>query len=303
MAIGVQTDCSTPALANFGSEKLKETFLAPAISGDMVTSIAVSEPGGGSDVGNITTTAERRGEDLVINGTKMWITSGMQSDWACLLANTEKEGGRYWNKSLIVLPMDAKGISKSPINKMGMRDSDTAILTFDNVHVPVENIIGDPGMGFVYQMKQFQEERLAAAIGSLVPLTNVLSETIEYCGQRKAFGQPLLNNQYLSFRLAELFTELEMMRAATYRAVDLMEAGEDVTLLASMLKLKVGRLAREVSDSCLQFWGGMGFTEEVLVSRLYRDLRLWSIGGGADEVMLGIICKLTNMLPSSEKKK
>ena len=226
----------------------------------------------------------------------------MQSDWACLLANTEKEGGRYWNKSLIVVPMDAKGISKSPINKMGMRDSDTAILTFDNVHVPTENIIGDPGMGFGYQMKQFQEERLAAAIGSLVPLTNALNETIEYCGQRKAFGQPLLNNQYLSFRLAELFTELELMRAATYRAVDSMEAGEDVTLLASMLKLKVGRLAREVSDSCLQFWGGMGFTEEVMVSRVYRDLRLWSIGGGADEVMLGIICKLTDMLPSAKKK-
>merc|ERR1712198_731273 len=274
MAIGVQTDCSTPALANYGSDHLKRTYLAPAIAGDMVTSIAVSEPGGGSDVGSIATTAVRSGDDLVINGSKMWITSGMQSDWACLLANTEKEGGKYLNKSLIILPMDSQGITKSPINKMGMRDSDTAILTFDNVHVPYENIIGEPGMGFVYQMKQFQEERLAAAIGSLIPLSLVLEETIEYTQQRSAFGKPLISNQYLAFRLAELFTGLEMLRAATYQAVDQMEAGQDVTLLASMLKLKVGRL--------------------------YRDLRLWSIGGGADEVMLGIICKLSNILPSKK---
>ena len=301
MAIGVQTDCSTPALANYGSEELKRQYLAPAISGDLVTSIAVSEPGGGSDVGNISTTATRSGDDLVINGTKMWITSGMQSDWACLLANTEKEGGKYLNKSLIVVPMDSNGITKSPIKKMGMKASDTAILTFENVHVPAANIIGDPGMGFVYQMKQFQEERLAAAIGSLVPFTRLLDETIEYTKQRKAFGQPLIANQYLSFRLAELYTEVEMLRAATYQAVDLLEAGTDVTMMASMLKLKVGRLAREITDSCLQFWGGMGFTEEVLVSKLYRDLRLWSIGGGADEVMLGIICKLGGIMPSKSK--
>jgi len=300
MAIGVQTDCSTPALANFGSEKLKETFLAPALAGDMVTSIAVSEPGGGSDVANITTSARRSGDDLVINGTKMWITSGMQSDWACLLANTS-QGPAHKNKSLIIVPMDTKGISKSAISKMGMHASDTAILTFEDVHVPAENIIGQEGLGFMYQMKQFQEERLAAAAGSLVPLSNVLEETIVYTKQRKAFGQPLINNQYMAFRLAELNTDLELLRAATYQAVDQMLAGEDVTLLASMLKLKTGRLAREITDSCLQFWGGMGFTNEVMVSRLYRDLRLWSIGGGADEVMLGIICKMMDILPKIEK--
>ena len=150
-------------------------------------------------------------------------------------------------------------------------------------------------------MKQFQDERMAAVIGSLVPFTLILEETIDYCKQRKAFGKPLISNQYLSYRLAELYTEVELLRAATYQVVDLMEAGEDVTLQASMLKLKVGRLAREITDSCLQFWGGMGFTEEVAVSRAYRDLRLWSIGGGADEVMLGIICKLSEIMPSKEK--
>ena len=156
-------------------------------------------------------------------------------------------------------------------------------------------------MGFVYQMKQFQDERMCLVIGALVPLTLVLEETIEYCKQRQAFGKPLISNQYLSFRLAELFTEVELLRAATYQVVDLMEAGEDVTLQASMLKLKVGRLAREITDSCLQFWGGMGFTEEVMVSKAYRDLRLGSIAGGADEVMLGIICKLADMMPSKQK--
>eukprot|EP00091_Calanus_sinicus_P015991 TRINITY_DN35143_c0_g1_i1.p1 TRINITY_DN35143_c0_g1~~TRINITY_DN35143_c0_g1_i1.p1 ORF type:complete len:194 (-),score=61.95 TRINITY_DN35143_c0_g1_i1:77-625(-) len=175
---------------------------------------------------------------------------------------------------------------------MGMHASDTTILTFEDVRIPAENIVGQEGMGFAYQMMQFQEERLAAAAGSLVPLSTVLEETINYTKQRKAFGQPLINNQYMAYRLAELNTELELLRAALYQAVDQMVAGEDVTLLASMLKLKTGRLAREITDSCLQFWGGMGFTNEVLVSKLYRDLRLWSIGGGADEVMLGIICKI-----------
>ena len=301
MGLGVQTDCSTPALVNYGSEKLKQTYLVPALAGDVISSIAVSEPGGGSDVAAIKTTAERSGEDLVINGTKMWITSGLQSDWACLLANTEKEGGKWFNKSLVVVPMDSKGITKTPINKMGMHASDTAILNFDNVRVPADHIIGDPGMGFVYQMKQFQEERMASVIGSLVPFTLILEETLDYCKQRRAFGGPLVSNQYLQFRLAELFTEVELLRAATYQVVDLMEAGQDVTLQASMLKLKVGRLAREITDSCLQFWGGMGFTEEVRVSKAYRDLRLWSIGGGADEVMLGIICKLSEIMPSKEK--
>merc|ERR1719242_1518789 len=301
MAIGVHTDCTTPALVNFGSEKLKETYLVPAIAGDAVTSLAVSEPGGGSDVAAIKTTAERKGDDLVINGTKMWITSGMQSDWACLLANTEKEGGKWFNKSLVIVPMDSKGITKTMINKMGMHASDTAILNFDNVHVPADHIIGDPGMGFVYQMKQFQDERMVAAVGTLVPLTMLIEETLEYCKQRQAFGKPLISNQYIQFKLAELYTELEMVRGSVYQTAELIEREEDMTVMCSMLKLKVGRLSRQVTDTCLQFWGGMGFTEEVMVSKAYRDLRLGSIAGGADEIMLGIICKLCDMLPSKQK--
>lgn len=301
MAIGVHTDCTTPALANFGSDELKRDYLEPAIKGDMVTSVAISEPGGGSDVAALTTSAKLDGGDLVINGTKMWITSGLQSDWACMLANT-REGKPHANKSLIVVPMDAKGITKTKINKMGMHASDTAILTFEDVRVPAKNIIGEEGLGFMYQMLQFQEERLACPVGALVPFSNLLEETIKYTEQRHTFGKPILHNQYVHFKLAELNTELELLRAATYQAVDQMMEGENVTLLASMLKLKTGRLAREMTDSCLQLWGGMGFTQEVMVSKLYRDLRLLSIAGGADEIMLGIICKMMNILPPAKKK-
>merc|ERR1719186_1181488 len=199
--------------------------------------------------------------------------------------------------------MDTPGIHLAKkIDKMGMKCSDTAVIYFDDVRVPAKNIIGEEGMGFTYQMMQFQEERLAAAAISLTPCVNIINDTIAYTKERRAFGAPLLDNQYIHFRLAELHTEVELVRAATYQAVDQMMAGENVTMLASMLKLKTGRLAREVTDSCLQFWGGMGFTEEVRVSRLYRDLRLWSIGGGADEVMLGIICKLMDILPKKKRK-
>jgi len=301
MAIGVQVDMSTPALAEFGSHELKRDFLAPAIAGDVVTSIAVSEPGGGSDVSACKTNAVRKGDDLIINGQKMWITNSLQADWLCVLANTS-EGKPHANKSLIIVPMDTPGIVKAKkIEKMGMHCSDTGLIFFEDVRVPAANIIGQEGMGFTYQMIQFQVERLCAAAGCVTPLAVAINETIEYLKQRKAFGQPLINNQYIHFRLAELQTEVEFLRAMLYQAAGAMDRGEDITMYASMLKLKSGRMAREVTDSLVQMWGGMGYSDDVYVSRLYRDLRLYSIGGGADEVMLGIICKLMGILPKTKK--
>jgi citronellyl-CoA dehydrogenase len=296
MAIGVQTDMCTPALARFGSDALRREFLAPAIAGDMVGCLGVSEAGGGSDVAAAKTRAEKDGDDYIINGSKMWITNGLQADWCCLLANTSN-GPAHKNKSLIIVPMNLPGISKLPIEKMGMHSSDTAQLFFDNVRVPQRNLIGHEGAGFTLQMLQFQEERLYAAAGGLRSLDRLIDQTIAYTRQRKAFGKPLLDNQVIHFRLAELRTEVEALRALTYRAVEQYVAGQDVTRLASMAKLKVGRLSREVSDSCLQYWGGMGFTADNPISQSYRDSRLISIGGGADEVMLGIICKLEGTLP------
>ncbi len=297
MAIGVQTDMATPALARFGSDELRREFLAPAIAGDHVACVGVSEPGAGSDVASIRTTARKDGGDYVINGTKMWITNSLQADWMCLLANTG-EGPAHRNKSLIIVPMDAKGVVKEKkIRKIGMMSSDTGLIHFDDVRVPQRYRIGEEGNGFTYQMMQFQEERLWAAANAIEGLANAIRQTIDYTRERKAFGRPILDNQVVHFRLAELKTEVEALRALTYRATDLYVAGKDVTELASMAKLKAGRLLREVSDACLQFWGGMGYTWENPVSRLYRDGRLASIGGGADEVMLGIICKYMGTLP------
>jgi len=302
MSIAVQTDMATPALARFGSDYVKEQFLKPSVLGDAVACLGVSEPGGGSDVAACQTTAKRVGDDLVINGQKMWITNAFQADWMCLLANTG-EGPAHTNKSLICLPMDTPGIHLAKkIDKMGMRCSDTAVIYLDDVRVPAKNIIGEPGMGFTYQMLQFQEERLACVALGINPLEMVINQTIAYLKERKAFGKPLIDNQYVHFRLAELLTEVELLRAGLYRATEAHVSGGDVTQLASMCKLKIGRLCREVTDSCLQFWGGMGFTNDVLVSRMYRDMRLTSIGGGADEVMLGIICKTMGILPKPSKK-
>jgi citronellyl-CoA dehydrogenase len=193
--------------------------------------------------------------------------------------------------------MDAPGITRQKIRKMGMDSSDTAQLFFDNVRVPRRNLIGQEGLGFSFQMLQFQEERLYGAAGSLLSLDRLIDQTIEYTRQRKAFGKSILDNQVVHYRLAELRTEVEALRALTYRAVELYVSGKDVTRLASMAKLKCGRLSRELTDACLQYWGGMGFTWDNPLSQAYRDSRLVSIGGGADEVMLGIICKLEGTLP------
>ena len=297
MAIGVQTDMATPALARHGSDELRIEFLAPSIAGDYVACLGVSEVGAGSDVASIKTTARRVGGDWVINGGKMWTTNGTQADWMCLLASTD-DGPAHKNKSLIVVPMKSKGIEiAKKLDKLGMRASDTVQTFFDEVKVPVRYTIGQPGMGFTYQMQQFQEERLWAGAGSLNTCERLISATIEYTRERRVFGRPLLDNQVIHFRLAELKSEVEALRSIVYRACEDYLAGKDVTMLASMGKLKAGRLRREVSDACLQYWGGAGYLWDNPVARGYRDGRLGSIGGGADEVMLQIISKLMGTLP------
>ena len=305
MAIGVQTDMCTPALARYGSEELKRQFLAPAIAGDMVGCIGVSEPGAGSDVAAIKSHARKDGGDYLISGQKMWITNSLQADWMCMLVNTGEGqsgagGNPHKNKSLVMVPMRdgpggklTKGIEVAQkIRKIGMHSSDTGLIYFDEVRVPQRYRIGAEGQGFIYQMQQFQEERLWCAASTLESLNHCIQWTIDYAQERKLFGATLADQQWVQFKLAELKTEVEALRALTYRACDLYVNGQDVLELASMAKLKAGRLNREVPDTCLQFWGGMGFTLENKVSRMYRDGRLASIGGGADEVMLGILAKL-----------
>ncbi|HJV88422.1 MAG TPA: acyl-CoA dehydrogenase family protein [Noviherbaspirillum sp.] len=299
MAIGVQTDMATPALAERGSDALRREFLAPAISGDMVACLGVSEVGSGSDVASVKTTARKDGDDYVINGGKMWTTNGTQADFCVVLANTS-EGAPHRNKSLIVVPMKTKGVEVAKkIRKIGMNASDTAQLFFDEVRVPQRYRIGEEGKGFIYQMEQFQVERLWGALNAGGALLRIIDKTIEYARERKAFGRTILDNQWVQFKLAEYKTEVEALRSLCYRAVDVVVDRGDATELASMAKLKAGRLMREVTDGCLQFWGGMGYVWESPVSRAYRDHRLPSIGGGADEVMMQIISKFMGTFPKN----
>jgi citronellyl-CoA dehydrogenase len=298
MAIGVQTDMATPALAKHGSDALRREFLAPSIAGEMVACLGISETGAGSDVASIKTTARSDGDDYVINGGKMWTTNGTQADWMCLLANTSPEGGPHKNKSLICVPMKARGVQVTKkLEKLGMWASDTAQVFFDDVRVPKRNRIGAEGRGFIYQMEQFQEERLWAGANKAGMLDRIIDQTIAYTRERQAFGKPILDNQAVHFRLAELKTEVEALRSLTYRTAEALIAGEDVTMLASMAKLKAGRVTREVTDACLQYWGGAGYLWDSPAARVFRDGRLTSIGGGADEIMLTIIAKAMGTLP------
>lgn len=299
MALGVQVDMASPALAKHGSDALRQEFLAPAISGDCVLCLGVSEVGSGSDVASVKTTAKIDGDDYVISGGKMWTTNGMQADACVVLANTS-DGPVHRNKSLIVVPMNEKGVERArKIRKIGMNSSDTAQIFFDGVRVPRRNRIGEEGKGFTYQMEQFQIERLFGALTAGQSLLNVIDDTVVYARDRKAFGKSILDNQWVQFKLAEYKTEVEALRSLAWRAVELVVADEDATELASMAKLKAGRLMREVIDGCLQFWGGMGYVWETSVSRAYRDGRLTSIGGGADEVMMQIISKYMGTYPKN----
>lgn len=297
MAIAVQASMATPALARFGSDELKKTYLEPTLRGEMVCSIAVSEPDAGSDVAGIRTRAVRDGDDWVINGRKMWITNGTQADWLCLLARTDdSQPGDYHGMSLIVVPTTTPGFSVGrKIEKMGNHSSDTAEIVLDDVRVPISNTVGEAGRGFQQQMAQFQDERLVGAYIAAAGARKALDRTKDYLQQRIAFGKPLLANQYLQYKLAELYADVDTVEGFLRHAADKYLAGNDVTREATVAKLKTGRLTREVADACVQFHGGMGYAEEMWVARYFRDARLASIGGGADEVMLRVITMMEGM--------
>ncbi|MDY6850551.1 MAG: acyl-CoA dehydrogenase family protein [Thermodesulfobacteriota bacterium] len=291
-AIAVQTHMATPAIHEFGSEYLKETYLKPAILGDMVASIGVTEPGAGSDVFALRTKAKKDGDHYVINGSKTFITNGVQADFVVTLCRTSDEPG-YHTFSLILVPTDTPGFQVSKkLDKMGLRSSDTAELFYDDVRVPAENLIGEEGEGFIYQMKQFQHERFTVMPMAYSGATDVINMTLDYIKQRIVFGAPLVKKQVLRHRLVDWLTQIESLRQLTYHVVRMKMAGIDATREISMGKLFAGRLLRTVVDGCLQMFGGMGFMNETLITRYYRDARLISIGGGADEVMSDVIARM-----------
>jgi len=292
VAIAVQTHMATPAIYEFGSEYLKETYLKPALAGDMVSAIAVTEPGAGSDVSAIRTSARKDGDAYIINGSKTYITNGTQADFLTLLARTSEDPG-YHAFSLFVVPTALAGFQVSrKLNKMGLRSSDTAELFLDDVRIPAANLIGKEGEGFIYQMQQFQHERFAAIPMSYIAAEEMIAMAVEHIRQRIVFGKPLIARQVLRHRLADWQTEIEGLRQLAYHIVRMKEAGLDVTREVSMGKLYAARVVQEVADGCLQMYGGLGFMEEMRISRYYRDAKLISIGGGADEIMREIIVKM-----------
>jgi citronellyl-CoA dehydrogenase len=292
VAIAVQTHMATPAIHEFGSEYLKETYLKPAIAGEMVTSIAVTEPGAGSDVAALQTTAKKDGDAYIINGSKTYITNGTQADYLTLLARTSGDAG-YHSFSLFVVPTDLPGFKVGrKLDKLGLRSSDTAELFFDDVRVPAENLIGREGEGFIYQMQQFQHERFSAIPMAYISAEEMVTMTVEHIRKRMVFGKPLISRQVLRHRLADWHTEIECLRQLTYHIVRMKEAKLDVTLEVSMAKLFAAQLIKKVADGCLQMYGGLGYMNEMLISRCYRDARLISIGGGTDEIMREIIARM-----------
>jgi citronellyl-CoA dehydrogenase len=292
MAIMVQTDMCTPALHDFGSEELKRRWLVPSISGEAVGAIGVSEPNAGSDVFSIQTTARRDGDFYVINGRKIFITNGTQADYVTTLVKTDQNKG-HRGFTLIVVPTDTPGFSvANKLEKVGNHCSDTAELLFEDVRVPVANRIGEEGLGFIYQMQQFQKERMVAAIGATASAQTALDKTVQYTKERHVFGKPLALKQHVQFTFAELQAEINALRQLNYHCVRMIVAKQDSTRETSMAKLLAGRLVRKVADWCVQFHGGYGYMDEYYISRYWRDSRLLSIGGGADEVMLQIIAKI-----------
>ena len=291
VAITVQTHMATPAIAEFGSEELKQTYLKAAIAGDMVGAIAVTEPGAGSDVAALQTSARRDGDAYVLNGSKMYITNGTQADFFTLLARTG-DGPGYHCFSLFVVPSELEGVTVGrKLDKLGARISDTAELFFEDVRVPAANMIGLEGEGFIYQMRQFQHERFSLLPFTCTAVTDILQMTVEHLRERIVFGKPLIARQVLRHRLADWATENECLRQLIYHIVRMKSAGMEATREISMGKLIAGQLLNKVAGGCLQMYGGLGFMNEMPISRYFRDARGLSIGGGADEVMREIICK------------
>lgn len=292
MAIAVQTNMATPAINEFGSEYLKEKYMKPAIKGDMVAAIAVTEPDAGSDVAALRTTATKEGDHYIINGSKTYITNGTQADFLTLLARSSDAPG-YHSFSLFVVPTNLPGFQVSKkLDKLGMRSSDTAELYFDNMKIPAENLIGIEGEGFIQQMQQFQHERFACMPMTYIGARDMIDETVKYLRGRIVFGKPLIKKQVLRHRLVKWLTDIECLQQLTYHIVRMKMAGKDVTKEISMGKLFSGNLLDEMAGGCLQMFGGMGFMNEMLISRYYRDSKLISIGGGASEVMSEILSKL-----------
>jgi citronellyl-CoA dehydrogenase len=301
MGLLVQADMATPVINDLASREVKDEFLAPAIAGDKIAALGVSEPGAGSDVAGLRTTARKVGDDYVINGSKTYITNGTRADFITLMVKTDPDAG-HSGISIIVCPTDVAGFSISKkLEKAGNWASDTAELFFEDVRVPRRYLVGQEGMGFMYLMQNFQSERLVGCVSGLSGAKLALDRSVQWGRERVAFGKPLIKREYWQQKLVELYTKYEAAKALSYNAcaaynedkyVNSGMISMETTRLVSMAKAYVGDVTNEVLDQCVQFHGGMGYLEDLWVARAWRDGRLFRIGGGTTEVMRYAVARI-----------
>ncbi|MBK7397578.1 MAG: acyl-CoA dehydrogenase family protein [Myxococcales bacterium] len=304
MAMLVQSDMATPVIGDLGTKEQIEEFLAPALRGEKVAALGVSEPAAGSDVAGIKTVAKRDGDDYVITGQKTYITNGTQADFVTLLAKTNPEAGAH-GCSFFLVPTKTKGFGVSKkLKKIGNKSSDTAELFLDDVRVPKRYLLGEENMGFMYLMQNFQTERLIASTSACASAFHALERTIEFGKDRMVMGKPIIKREYWQHKFVDHATQLEAGKALSYKAVEQYNHEKyeqkttlsmDTVKLISMCKIFVGEAVSAMMDDCLQFHGGMGYIEEGWMARAWRDQRLLRIGGGTTEVMRYYVAKIMGM--------
>ena len=291
MAVAVQTEMATPPVFKFGTEEQKRRWLAPAIRGEHIAAIAITEPDAGSDVAGITTTAKRYGNEFIVNGRKIFITNGARCQWALVVTKIERDRG-HSGYNLLVIEKGTKGFEVTrTLQKLGMHSSDTAELLFEDCHVPVDNLIGEEGEGFKNLMWELQGERMITAAGAIAGANRVFEYTKDYALERKAFGQPIANFQVIKHKLVDMGTKIAAVQSFVYQTAKQWDEGEYPVREISQAKLLATQVACEVADDAIQILGGHGYMREFPVERAWRDARLARIGAGTDEIMKEIIAK------------
>jgi citronellyl-CoA dehydrogenase len=304
MGLLVQGDMATPVISDLGTKEQIAEFLTPALHGEKIAALGVSEPNAGSDVAGIQTWAKKDGDDYVINGAKTYITNGTRADFVTLLVKTNPEAGAH-GCSFFLVPTKTKGFSVAKkLRKIGNHSSDTAELAFEDMRVPKRYLLGEENMGFMYLMQNFQSERIIACTSACAGYQHALDMAVAYGRDRKAFGKPIIKREYWQHKFVDLYTKLEAGRALTYKGAEAynedkyVKKGQvdlDTVKLISMAKIFVGESGTEILDQCLQFHGGAGYIEEYPIARAWRDNRLFRIGGGTTETLRYYVAKLMGL--------
>jgi acyl-CoA dehydrogenase len=287
--IGAHMSIAMPPIWKFGTEDQKQRYLVPGIRGEKIGALGITEPDAGSDVAGIKTFAKRVDGGYVVNGSKMFITNGVRADFIVTAVKTTKEGGHHGLSFLVI--DRGEGVTSTAIEKLGWHASDTALIAFDDVFVPDENLLGEENQGFYLIMANFQWERLNMALGSVGGMQRCFDRTLEFAKERSAFGRPIGNFQVIRHKFAQMATTIEAGRSLTYHGLRLFVDGIDAVREVTMAKLATQRAAFEVADTCLQIHGGAGYMKEYGIERAARDARLGPIGGGTDEIMKEILGK------------